>query len=169
MSVVRGWAGVVLAVLLFSQSMFGQDIAATCDELDDGERDYRLLATKKTSTMETELNAAASTGFRLEDLMGGETAFGGSEVVVVMCRPAGLEESGMFEYRLLATKKTSTMQQELQAAGEEGFEYVGQTVFETAFGGREVVVILERRTDPAEPTRLWDYRLLVTKKTWVRS
>jgi hypothetical protein len=35
---------------------------------------YRLLATKKTSTMEKEVNAAASKGFRFEGVMGGETA-----------------------------------------------------------------------------------------------
>ena len=36
------------------------------------------------------------------------------------------------------------MQKELQDAADIGFEYVGQTVFSTALGGNEVVVILER-------------------------
>jgi hypothetical protein len=123
--------------------------------------EYRLLATNKTSTMQKELSAAASGGFRFAGVMGGETAFGGSETVVVMSRSP---EGSRFEYRLLATNKTSTMQKELQQASDEGFEYRGQTVFDTAFGGREVVVILERDARVEAKPR-FEYRLLATKKT----
>ena len=125
--------------------------------------EYRVLATKKTSTMEKELNEAAGSGFRLRDLMGGQTAFGGKEAVVVMARPADGPAERQFEYRLLATSKTSTMQQELQAAADLGFEYAGQTVFETSFGGKEVVIILER--DWGKPVIRHEYRLLATSKT----
>jgi hypothetical protein len=123
--------------------------------------DYRVLATTKTSTMERELNAAAEEGFRFRSVMGGETAFGGSEVVVVM----GSTERGRarFAYRLLATSKTSTMQKELQTAADAGYEYKGQTVFQSAFGGSEVVVILERDKDAPVPN--YEYRLLATSKT----
>ena len=54
-------------------------------------------------------------------------SFGGKEVVVVMQKTAAAPH---FEYRLLATNKTSTMQKELQDAADAGFEFVGQTVFE---------------------------------------
>lgn len=68
-----------------------------------------------------------------------------------------------YEYRLLATSKTSTMQKELQEAGDEGFDYRGQTVFKTTFGGDEVALILERdRNNPSSHT---EYKLLATKKT----
>ena len=40
------------------------------------------------------------------------------------------------------------MQKEFQEAADQGFSYRGQTVFETAFGGKETVVIME-----AQPTR----------------
>ena len=105
--------------------------------------EYKVVATSKTSTMEKELNQAAESGFQFDGVMGGETAFGGNEVVVVMSRASGIT-SGKFGYRLLATSKTSTMQKELQAAAEAGFQYRGQTVFDSAFGGEEVVCILER-------------------------
>src|SRR5262245_6030044 len=100
---------------------------------------YKVLATSKTSTMEKEMKAAGAEGFRFANVMGGETASAGNEVVVLMARSAK-ESSSKFDYRLLATSKTSTMQKELQSAGELGFEYVGQTVFESMFGGKEVVV-----------------------------
>ena len=127
--------------------------------------EYRVLATKKTSTMEKELNQAAAEGFRFNGVMGGGTAFGGSEVVVVLSKlfgPSG-QKGGDYEYKLLSTSKTSTMQKELQQSGDAGFEYKGQTVFESAFGGKEVVVILERDKN-GSPQR-WEYLVLATSKT----
>ena len=93
-----------------------------------------MLATNKTSTMQKEMQEAATAGYRFAAVMGGETSFGGNEVVVLMQKPASAD--GRFEYRLLATSKTSTMQKELQAAADAGFEYIGQTVFESTFGGK---------------------------------
>lgn len=128
-----------------------------------GAYEYRLLATNKTSTMQKELNEAAGAGFRFVGVMGGQTAFGGSEVVVVMARDSSVPPEKMFDYKLLATSKTSTMQREIQEAGDAGYEYKGQTVFSTTFGGKEVVIILER--DPGVPTPRFQYKLLATSKT----
>jgi hypothetical protein len=128
--------------------------------LDGAQLEYRLLATNRTSTMQSEMSEAGAEGFRFSQVMGGETAFGGKEAVVAMVREgAGYQK----EYRLLATNRTSTMQSELDAAGRDGFEYVGQTVFETTFGGKEVVVILERGHDRGAVR--YEYRLLATRRT----
>jgi len=121
------------------------------------------LATNKTSTTEKEMNEASEQGYRFAGVMGGETAFGGSEVVTIMQRPAD-SAKGRFKYKLLATSKTSTMQKELQQAGDEGFEYRGQTVFKSMFGGKEVVVILELDRELKNRPR-FEYRLLATRKT----
>ena len=111
--------------------------------------------------MEKELNEAADAGFRFQAVMAGETAFGGSEVVVVVSRAATTR--GRYAYKLLATRKTSTMQKELQEAADQGFHYRGQTVFPTSFGGKEVVAILERDKD-AEPGS-FEYKLFATTRT----
>lgn len=124
--------------------------------------EYRLLATNKTSTMQKEMNEAADAGFRFEGTMGGETAFGGSEVVVVMSKDPLAELKPGYDYKLLATKKTSTMQKELQEAGDAGFEYLGQTVFSKLFG-KDVVAILGR--NPESKPQRWEYNLLATSKT----
>jgi hypothetical protein len=92
--------------------------------------------------------------------MGGDTSFGGSEVVVLMQK---IPSASRYEYRLLATSKTSTMQKELQLASDEGFTFVGQTVFQSTFGGSEVGVILER--DPSAAKQKYEYRLIATSKT----
>lgn len=126
-------------------------------------QEYKLLATSKTSTTEKEMNEASDQGYRFAAVMGGETAFGGSEVVTIMQRPAEAVK-GRFKYKLLATSKTSTMQKELQQAGDEGFEYRGQTVFSSRFGGKEVVAILELDRELKHRPR-FEYRLLATRKT----
>jgi hypothetical protein len=123
---------------------------------------HRVLATSKTSTMQKEMQEAGDAGFRFAAVMGGETAIGGKEVVVVMQKPT--TSASKFEYRLLATNKTSTMEKEMQEGSDAGFQYVGQTVFESAFGGKEVVCILERDPSVVTPPR-HAYRLLATTKT----
>jgi hypothetical protein len=123
---------------------------------------YTVLATNKTSTMQKEMGEAAASGFRFISTMGGETAFGGSEVVVIMAR--GNDTKARYEYRLLATSKTGTMQKELQQASDAGYDYIGQTVFKSTFGGSEVVVLLERDRDRAARPH-YEYKLIATSKT----
>jgi hypothetical protein len=144
----RGVIGVFL--LLFSASTRAEQAL-----------EYKLVATTKTSTMEKELNEAGDAGFQLQTVMGGETAIGGKEAVAVLARAAG--SKSRFQYKLLATNKTSTMQKEMQEAADAGFDYKGQTVFESLFGGKEVVVLMER--DSAHPTRGDTYKLIATTKT----
>lgn len=148
----------LLAACLFASFSTRAADAQTVDEFD-----YRVLATKKTSTMEKEINEAAEEGYIFRSVMGGQTSFGGSEAVVVMQKQAGAASQARRLYKLLATSKTSTMEKEMQQLGEEGFEYRGQTVFATTFGGQEVVVIME--LDVENPTKRVEYRLLATKKT----
>src|SRR5499426_135807 len=149
----------LIATFVLLSSLFGDSIYAhvsTDDPIED-----RLLATNKTSTMEKEMNQAAAEGFRFEGAMGGETAGGGNEMVVIMSRePAA--DGPRYDYKLLATNKTSTMQKELSEAGAAGFLYSGQTVYDSAFGGREVVVILERS---AAAETAYEYKLLATART----
>ncbi|MEO8100113.1 MAG: hypothetical protein ABI811_20605 [Acidobacteriota bacterium] len=149
LSYVRTSAALVFSVLA-ATSLWGADSF-----------DYRVLATKKTSTAEKEMNEAAAAGFEFNSVMGGDTAVGGSEVVVVMSKLTGATKPK--KYKLLATSKTSTMQKEMQALGDEGFEFKGQTVFESTFGGREVAVIME--LDTSKPVQRIEYRLLATSKT----
>lgn len=147
-----------LFVILVAASSAGRALQAA-----DQQFDYRVMATSKTSTMEKEMNEAADAGYRFSQAMGGETAVGGKEVVVTMMKDLSVKTEDRFKYKLLATSKTSTMQKEMQQLADEGFDYRGQTVFETAFGGKEVVVIMER--NPAIKDSHPSYRLLATSKT----
>ncbi len=122
---------------------------------------YKILATSKTSTMQKEMQEAGEAGYRFVAVMGGETAIGGKEVVVLMEKRQG--ETGTYGYRLLATSKTSTLQKELQEAADAGFFAVGQTVFESMFGGKETAAIVEK--SGTAPTERFEYKLVATSKT----
>ena len=154
---------VCFASISVAQQLSSEAALATAAIPRDSRYEYRLLATNKTSTMQKEMNEASNSGFRFEGVMGGETSFGGSEVVVVMSKDPESTGKTHLEYKLLATSKTSTMQKEMQQAGDAGFEYKGQTVFSSTFGGKEVVVILER--NPEAKIGQWEYKLLATSKT----
>jgi len=126
------------------------------------EFEYKLLATNRVTTMENEMKAAASAGYRFAEVISGPTFWGGDEAMIVMVRPRDGDHKARFDYKLLATSKTSTMQKELQEAGDAGYEHRGQSVFQKRVG-TEVIAILERELD-VKP-KLWEYKLLATKKT----
>jgi hypothetical protein len=66
--------------------------------------------------MEKEINEAASAGYHFVEVISGATFFGGAEALVVMVRSKDGDHKQRYEYKLLATSKTSTMQKELQEA-----------------------------------------------------
>ena len=125
--------------------------------------DYRMLATNRISTMERELNQAALDGFVLVQAMGGNTEQGGEELVAIVERDAAVDDAETYEYLVLATNRTGTMQNELDDAARRGFAFVAQTVFTTAFGGEQVVIIMER--SPYAEAPVCEYELLATSRT----
>ncbi len=153
----------VLSMGLAASCLSVLGVDARGQELATSRFEYELLATTRTSTMEKELNEAAGAGFRFEGVMGGETSFGGKEIVAIVSREVGVDATVHYEYKLLATNKTGTMQKEMAKAAAEGFVYRGQTVADSLFGGREVIIIMERHRDTTEA--LVEYRLLATNKT----
>ncbi len=106
---------------------------------------YRLLATNRTSTMQKELQQAADAGYEYRGQTVFETLFGGKEVVCILERDREDATPNEYQYLLLATTKTSTMQKELQLIGDQGYEVIGMTVAKTAVGGNELVTITRRK------------------------
>ena len=104
---------------------------------------YKVLAANKTSTMQRELEALGAFGYRYVGQSVSKTTFGGREAIVILERDMDDRDS-QYDYRLLATKRTSTMQKELNELADEGFEMKGITVANTAFGGEEVLAIISR-------------------------
>ena len=97
--------------------------------------------------MQKEMQEAGDAGFEYRGQSIFKSTFGGKEVVVILERAPETKSLVRYEYRLLATKKTSTMQKELAEAGDEGFGFVGMTVAKTVVGGDQVVAILRRKME----------------------
>jgi hypothetical protein len=108
--------------------------------------------------MEKEMNEAADLGYRSQGVMGGNTPFGGSELVTLMMR--GASAPARCSYRLLTTNQTSTIQEEMRQAGND---YHGLTVYQSAFGGDEAIVTMENDSDA--PSVRYEYLLLATSRT----
>jgi hypothetical protein len=102
---------------------------------------YKLLATTQTSTMERELNKTAKEGFRMlpRTMMAKGQLLGPIEVVVLLERPPKVEKQ--YEYKLLATRRSATMQIEASEALAAGFVLVGM------ISRGEHMVIMEKETD----------------------
>ncbi len=79
--------------------------------------------------------------------------------VLVAAGATGAQEQERF--KLLATNRTGTMQDELNDAGAAGYRFAGTQGGETAFGGREAVVVMA--LDPE--ARRFRYILLATSRT----
>ena len=95
--------------------------------------------------MQKEMQEAGDAGFEYRGQTVFKSTFGGKEVVAILEKVGDAKTLPRYEYRLLATKKTSTLQKEIAEAGEAGFGFVGMTVAKTLVGGDEVVAILRRQ------------------------
>ena len=135
----------IAALLLFTSLAFAQKSP-----------EYQLLATTRTSTMEKEINQMSAQGYRLAGTMGGDTHEG--EIIVTMRKLSEGDDKDRFQYKLLATSRTGTMQRELQEAADQGYEYAG------VMARDEVMIILERDKTLASKEHS-QYRLLATSRT----
>jgi hypothetical protein len=141
-------AGYRFAAVMGGDTSFGGSEAVVIMTRLDGSKPafaYKLLATNKTSTMQKEMQEAGDAGFEYKGQTSFKSMFGGKEVVVLLERDKTVEKPHQYEYKLLATKKTSTMQKELAEAGAAGYQFVGMTVSDTLVGGAEVVCIVRRK------------------------
>lgn len=125
----------------------------------DGENlQYKLLATTRTGTMQKEINEAAEQGYRI--LVGSPTS--GSEMALFLSRDGTVKDP--YQYKLLATTRTGTMQKELNEAADAGFRLIPSTMIakKQLLGGVEIVMIMERLP---KPTTNYEYKLLATTRT----
>lgn len=121
------------------------------------EPQYKLLATRRTSTMQKEIDEVAGQGYRI--LVGSPTS--STEMAVFLSREGTVEQP--FKYKLLATARTGTMQKELNDAAADGYRLIPSTMIAKAgMITVEIVMILER---PPVVTRQYEYKLLATNLT----
>ena len=125
---------------------------------------FLLLATSRTGTMQRELDEAAAAGYRI--LTGSPTS--GDEIAVILEKV--VTPPNTYQYLLLATTLTGTMQREIDEAASEGFRLLPATMISKAgvFGtlmnsdAREIVMIMEKSPNSS---RRYQYMLLATFQT----
>lgn len=119
---------------------------------------YKLLATRRTGTMQKEIDEVSAKGYRI--LVGSPTS--GSEMAVFLSHEGSPEKP--YKYKLLATTRTGTMNKELNEAAGEGFRLIPSTMIAKAgmLMGVEIVMLLER---PPVVTKQYEYKLLATTLT----
>lgn len=141
----------IFSMLLFSTVCFAQS-------KNDDDQKYKLLATTKTSTMQKELDEFSAKGYRI--LVGSPTS--SSEMALFMSDQGDAENP--YQYKLLATTRTGTMQKELNETAAGGFRLLPRTMIAKSqlLGGVEIVMILEK---PAKVTQMYEYKLLATSLT----
>jgi len=91
-----------------------------------------------------ERGLAAEDGVESKGRPGLEARFGGKEVVFIIEFDRDYPALG-WNYRLLSTSGTGTMQKELNEAGDLGYQIVGMTIGQTLVGGKELVSITRRK------------------------
>ncbi|MEI9971290.1 MAG: hypothetical protein WDO73_04125 [Ignavibacteriota bacterium] len=122
----------------------------------------QLLATNRISTMEKEMNQAAASGYRYAQFVGGDTSFGGQEVVVAMAKPLNGPAEPTKTYRVISAALVSNLEKDLKRAGDDGFEWKATAIFHVVGGTAEPVCILEHA---AGSNRQFSYRILTTART----
>ncbi|HQZ97611.1 MAG TPA: hypothetical protein PLP21_14915 [Pyrinomonadaceae bacterium] len=104
---------------------------------------YKLLATTRTGTMQKEMNELADAGYRLipSTMIAKKQFIGGIEIVMILEKPPKVKKA--YEYKLLATTRTSTLQKEVSEAKEAGYVVVGMVSRD------EHMVVMERERSVA--------------------
>jgi hypothetical protein len=144
---------------LFGAGLFIVIVAAIGFGQDKENLQYKLLATTRTSTMQKEINETAAQGYRI--IVGAPTS--GSEMALFLSRDGTVAQP--YQYKLLATSRTGTMEKELNETADGGFRLLPSTMIakKGAFTDSvEIVLIMER---PPRPTSRYQYRLLATSRT----
>jgi len=119
---------------------------------------YKLLATRRTGTMQKEVDEVAAQGYRI--LVGSPTS--STEMAVFLSREGTPENP--FKYKLLATTRTGTMNKEINELADGGYRLIPSTMIAKPqmLGGVEIVMIMER---PPVMKKQYEYKLLATTLT----
>lgn len=114
-------------------------IAQEPDKL-KGDESFIILSTKRIQTMEKELAEAANKGFHV--LYGAPT--NQVDMALLMQKNTPIDRPA-FQYKILATSRISTMEKELNEAGQAGYKLLPRTIiFKQGFLTAELLMVVER-------------------------
>jgi hypothetical protein len=163
------------------KSSLANSIGALLTRAEAGKQyQYKVLATRRVSTIEKEFSQAAAEGWEFRGLLS-RFDFGdmmimafthvGGESFMVMEREVG-ETKPRFEYRLLSAQREKTIQRELDQAVAEGYLPLAIAVGQDTSGAMVLLgpqfvfnVVLGRRIESSDADKgRYEYRFLRTAK-----
>jgi len=160
------YCSITSSTRICAQTAISQDVTQTTISAPssvDVQREFRFLSTNKVATMEKELNELAAQGFRLERVSKSSLD---DELATLVTHDPAAQSNARYEYKLISTRRTGTMEKEIMEAADQGFELRGLTsLFRTGIGifiGDETVVVMERSA--GETARRYDFKLLSTRR-----
>jgi hypothetical protein len=128
-------------------------------------QEFLFIDTRDASTLEMELNSHAQLGWRLDRLPKSSLA---NSIGALLTRA---EAGKRYQYKVLATRRVSTIEKEFTQAVAEGWEFRG-LMSQFDFGdmmmmafthvGSETFIVLERES--GETKRRFEYRLLSAQR-----
>jgi len=139
-------------ILPWSLSSSQYEVGAILESLNEGELqpEYKLSSTAFTRNLQKDLAEASSGGYRA-------VALTGLNGQAVLLEKSGSVGESPASYQLLATKKISTMEREIADGAARGFRVIAATGT-----GHEILVLLEKESDPAKKR---EYRVISTSRT----
>jgi hypothetical protein len=163
------------------KSSLANSIGALLTRAEAGKRyQYKVLATRRVSTIEKELTQAAAEGWEFRGLMS-RLDFGdlmvmafthvGGETFMVLERESG-ETKPRFEYRLLSATREKTIQQELDQAVAQGYLPLAMAGGQDSGGAMVLLgpkfvfnIVLSRRLESPDADKgRYEYRFIKTGK-----
>jgi hypothetical protein len=117
--------------------------------------EFRAISTGKLATFEKELGELAGQGFRLGRLLESFTVFYQAALLSRQQTDGG---AAKYEYKLLTTRRISTLEKELEGAAAEGYEVRGIMSAGKPYVGSEMVLVLERPL--GDKNQRFQYRIL---------
>ena len=120
-----------------------------------GATEFRAVSTSQPAVFEKRLNELASQGFRLERLLESFTIL---YQAALLSRQQTEGGAARYEYKLLTTRRVSTLEKELETAAAEGYEVRGIMSAGKPVIGSEMVLVLERPV--GDKNQRYQYRIL---------
>jgi hypothetical protein len=117
--------------------------------------EFRAISTGKLETFEKELGELSGQGFRLDRLLESFTVF---YQAALLSRQQTEGGAAKYEYKLLTTRRVSTLEKELEGAAGEGYEVRGIMSAGKPYVGSEMVLVLERPL--GDKNQRFQYRIL---------
>jgi hypothetical protein len=107
---------------------------------------YRVVTATNTTAVEA-IQQVSDAGFRYLAQTVFTIPMGGNQVAVLFEHDPSARAELKYQYHLLVTTRITTMQKELEDAGQKGYQLLGLTAGRKLIGLNDIVAVMRRRSN----------------------